>query len=119
MGIFSKAIEDADRQHDLVVEERNFLARQSHEDEADNAVLRARVAELKAHIEWFDPENGLIAQMTRQIAQERDRYREALEDIADQGGTFSNGKCPTAYCKGHRARVALAIQMTYTDNLTH
>ena len=54
-----------------------------------------------------------------QLTAERDRYREALEDIADQGGTFSNGKCPTAYCKGHRARVALAIQMTYTDNLTH
>ena len=42
--------------------------------------------------------------------EERDRYREALEDIGDQWGTFGAGKLPSAYDKGCRARKALEDQ---------
>lgn len=67
----------------------------------------------------MSPEEAALLAKLQIMKAQRDRYREALEEIADQGGTFSDGKLPTAYDKGHRARIALDIPPTYTVNLTH
>jgi hypothetical protein len=80
--------------------------------------LCARVAELEAQIAQRDAlatlddcihMDHLEAVNKAQGANLR-RYREALEDIGDQGGTFGSGKLPSAYDKGCRARKALEGQ---------
>ena len=63
--------------------------------------LTARVTELERDNQGWEDECRLF------LAQ-RDAYKEALEDIADQS-THPQPKCPSAWAKGNRARKALGL----------